>query len=87
MPSKPIHEFITFLNEICENKQFFCTDATDPPIPITQIFPNITNFIINYPKGTAKLQTVYCDNESVNITNIFYLQYRIDKILKHIEHY
>lgn len=85
LPAKPIKEFLDFLNNISEKKQFFCTDATEPPIDVQNLFQNITKLIINDPMSTAKLQTVYPDSKSVNISKIKSLRCYLEDICTYID--
>jgi len=70
LPAKPIREFLDFLNKMAEIKQFFCTDATEPPIDIKKLFPNIEMLEINDPMNTAKKQTVIPDNQMINVSKM-----------------
>lgn len=86
-PSKPIKEFLDFLNLLAENKKFFTTDASEPPIDVKRMFPNIDELIINDPKNTAIKQKVYPDRQSINIskgkTLRYYQQAIMDYVNKH----
>lgn len=84
-PAKPIKEFLDFINKLSEKKQFFTTDATEPPIKITTLFPNIQELIINDPMNTAKKQSVYPYPYRVNISTPRYLAYRKDEIKDYID--
>jgi len=87
LPAKPIKEFLDFLNELSEHKQFFTTDATEPPIPIKKLFPNILELVINDPMDTARKQTVYPDEYSLNISQPRYLEKNLDDIVDYINLY
>jgi len=87
LPYKPIKEFIDFLNRLSENCQFFTTDATEPPIDINKMFPNLQELIINDPMNTAKTQTVYPDNHTTNISKMKSLRFYLDGIIQFIEKY
>jgi hypothetical protein len=85
IPAKPIKEFVDFLNDLSETKQFFTTDATEPPIDIKKMFPNITKLEINDPMDTARSQVVIPDNQIVNISKMKSLQFYLRDIKKYIE--
>ncbi len=85
LPSKPIKEFIDFLNELSEHCQFFTTDATEPPIDINKMFPNLQELIINDPMNTAITQTVYPDNHTTNISKMKSLRFYLDGIIQYIK--
>ncbi len=87
LPAKPIKEFLDFLNNLSEQKQFFTTDATEPPIPIRKLFPNIVELIINDPMDTAIKQTVYPDEYSINISQPRYLEKNLEDIIKYIHRF
>ncbi len=87
LPSKPIKEFIDFLNELSEHCQFFTTDATEPPIDINKMFPKLKELIINDPMNTAKFQTIYPDNHTTNISKIKSLRFYLDGIIQYIKTY
>jgi len=86
-PAKPIKEFLEFVNKISKKKKFFTTDATEPPIDIKRIFPNIDLLIINDPNGTAKLQTVIPYKKPINLSRPSYLQGHLDEIYEFIDKY
>ena len=85
IPAKPIKEFIDFLNRVSENCQFFTTDATEPPIDVNRMFPNLNMLEINDPMGTAKLQTVYPDLRTVNISKMKSLRFYLEDVVKFIK--
>ena len=85
IPAKPIKKFIEFLNKVSENCQFFTTDATEPPIDVNRMFPNLNELIINDPMSTAKLQTVYPDNRTVNISKMKSLRFYLEDVVKFVK--
>ena len=85
IPAKPIKKFIDFLNKISENCQFFTTDATEPPIDVNRMFPNLNELIINDPMSTAKSQTVYPDLRTVNVSKMKALGFYLQDITKFIK--
>jgi hypothetical protein len=85
IPAKPIKEFIEFLNTVSEQRQFFTTDATEPPIDVHRMFPNLSELIIDDPMGTAKTQTVYPDVRTVNISQMKTLRFYLEDVVKFIK--
>lgn len=85
LPAKPVREFIEFLNMLSAQKKFFTTDATEPPIDVSRMFPNIDELIINDPMDTARRQIVYPDNQSINISRIKALRFYLKDIREYIE--
>jgi hypothetical protein len=84
LPAKPVKGFIDFLNDLAEYKNFFTTDATEPPIEITKMFPNIDKLIINDPMDTARTQSVHPDDKSINISKIKALKFYLKDIKEYI---
>jgi len=85
IPAKPIKEFIDFLNRVSEKRQFFTTDATEPPIDVNKMFPNLNELIINDPMNTAELQVIYPDLATVNISKMGTLKYYLKDVIEFIK--
>jgi hypothetical protein len=85
IPAKPVKEFIDFLNTVSEQRQFFTTDATEPPIDVHRMFPNLKELIIDDPMGTAKTQTVFPDKRTVNISQMKSLRFHLEDVVKFIK--
>jgi DNA primase large subunit len=85
IPAKPVKEFIDFLNVVSEQRQFFTTDATEPPIDVHRMFPNLKELIIDDPMGTAKSQTVFPDKRTVNISQMKSLKFHLKDIVNYIK--
>ncbi len=85
IPAKPIKEFIDFLNKVSKKRQFFTTDATEPPIDINRMFPNLNMLEINDPMSTAKTQTVYPDVRTVSISKMKSLGFYLKDVVKYIK--
>jgi len=60
-PAVPVKRLLDFVERLSERKTFFCTDATEPPIPPENLFSNLDRVFIDDPMGTSRKQTVFCD--------------------------
>jgi len=81
-PALKIKEVLDFIGKISNGKIFFCTDATEPPIPPEELFEGIKRVFVNDPNNTAAKSTVYYDKRNRNIIRFEFVKKDVSSFLK-----
>lgn len=66
-----ISETLEYINKIAKGKTLICTDASELPLGIENVFPEISKIIVNDPMDTATKQTVHPDRIERNLSKGF----------------